>query len=106
LKSPNNATVLRDMLQGGTIKAGELRARGTRGRGWFGISHVSAMENVSNIFGLAKMKAIRGAADLNAKEVAQGAQVFNWELMLHAGDESLDDLRMSTCDNNVININE
>jgi hypothetical protein len=65
---------------------------------------VSAGEDVSYIFSLTEMKPIGGASNLDAKEVVERSQIFNRKLLLHPGDKSSDDMRMCTCNNDVVNI--
>jgi hypothetical protein len=44
--------------------------------------------------------------NLNGKEVVKGPQIFNRKFLLHPSDKGSDDMRMCTCNNNIINIYE
>jgi hypothetical protein len=62
------------------------------------------MEKISYIFGLTQVDASGCACHLDAKKVAEGTQVLDRELLLHAPDKSCKKLRMCSCHNNIINI--
>jgi hypothetical protein len=48
------------------------------------------MQEISDVFGLTKVKFSRGAGRLNAQEKCKAAQVLEWKLLLELVNDAVD----------------
>ena len=103
-KAANEVTIASGIRKRVTIRATKLNVELHRSHNGAVITESNSSEKILNIFLLRDVEAIRGRGDLNPKKIAKRTKISHEELVVKAGLNKGNIVRVVTSDDHVINI--